>query len=112
MSLAIDQRQPVPLAADADGVFRVGGTRVTLESVIHQFQQGASAEQIQEDFPSLSLGDVYATIAYYLRHIQDVERYLRTQAQAAAETRREIESGQGTAGWRERLLRRQSHESS
>lgn len=108
MSLVIEQPQPVPLAADADGILRVGGTRVTLDSVIHQFKQGATAEQIQEDFPSLSLGDVYATIAYYLRHTQQVEDYLRAQAQAAAETRREIESRQEPAGLRERLLRRRS----
>ena len=112
MSLAIEQPQPVPLAADADGVFRVGGTRVALDSVIHHFKQGATAEQILEDFPSVSLGDVYATIAYYLRHTQSVEDYLRAHAQAAAEIRREIESRQDTAGLRERLLRRRSESSS
>jgi len=108
MSLSIEQSQVVPLAEDAQGVLRVGGTRVTLESVIRQFRQGATAEQIQEDFPSLSLGDVYATLAYYLRHTQEVDHYLATQARAAAETRREIESRQDTANLRERLLLRRS----
>lgn len=112
MSLAIGQSQPVPLAADADGVLRVGGTRVTLDSVIREFKHGATAEQIQEDFPALSLGDVYATIAYYLRHTHEIEDYLRTQAQAASETRWEIESRQETAGLRERLRRRRSDTSS
>jgi uncharacterized protein (DUF433 family) len=56
--------QPVPLTLDKDGTVRITGSRVTLDSVIHAFQHGATAEQIQDSFPSLDLGDIYATIAY------------------------------------------------
>lgn len=43
--LTLDQEAP-PLHQDASGVIRVGGTRVTLESIVALFDQGASAEEI------------------------------------------------------------------
>ncbi len=36
----------IPLALDADGVYRIGGTRVTLDLVVECFEAGASAEEI------------------------------------------------------------------
>lgn len=102
----LDATQAVPLTLGDDGTIRITGSRVTLESVVHQFKQGATAEQIQEDFPSLPLRDIYAAIAYYLQHVDRVEDYLREQAHAAAETRREIEAEQDTTGLRERLRQR------
>lgn len=59
MSLRIAPTQAVPLTQVKDGVFRITGSRVTLDSIMHQFRSGATAEQIQEDFPSLGLGDIY-----------------------------------------------------
>lgn len=104
----LDATQPVPLTLGDDGTIRITGSRVTLDSVIRQFKQGATAEQIQEDFPSLVLRDIYTAIAYYLQHPQQVEEYLRGQAQAADETRREIEAGQDTGDLRERLRQRRA----
>ncbi|HEV8695785.1 MAG TPA: DUF433 domain-containing protein [Lysobacter sp.] len=105
---ALDATQTVPLTTDADGTIRITGSRVTLDSIIHQFKQGASAEQIQEDFPSLVLRDIYATIAYYLQRTESVEEYLRTQAQAAEQSRRDIEARQDTGDLRERLRQRRA----
>jgi uncharacterized protein (DUF433 family) len=104
----LDATQAVPLTLGDDGTIRITGSRVTLDSVVHQFQQGATAEQIQEDFPSLTLRDIYGVIAYYLQHTTMVEDYLRTQAQAATQTRREIEAGQETGELRERLRQRRA----
>jgi len=100
--------QKVPLAADAEGVLRVTGSRVSLDSIVHQFKNGATAEQIQEDFPSVSLADIYAVIAYYLQHYQKVEDYLAQQSQAAAQTREVLEGKTGIAGLRETLKRRRA----
>ncbi len=36
--------KPIPLETDADGVVRVGGTRVTLDTVVAAFKEGATAE--------------------------------------------------------------------
>ena len=51
------------LAADSGGVLRVGGTRVTLESLVHCFHEGATAEEIALRFPTLELADVYSAVA-------------------------------------------------
>jgi uncharacterized protein (DUF433 family) len=52
--------------ADADGVMRISGTRVTLDSLLAVFNEGAIAEEIARQYPSISLGDVYQVIGYYL----------------------------------------------
>ena len=54
--------EPIPLEFTADGVIRVGGTRVPLETVVQVFDSGATPEEIAQDFPVLRLGDVYAVI--------------------------------------------------
>ena len=53
---------------DANGVYRVAGTRVTLDLLVRAFNRGATAEEIAQDFPSLQLPDVYQVIGYYLKH--------------------------------------------
>ena len=95
-----------PVRLDADGTLRVGGTRVTLDTVIGAFEEGAAAEQIVMQYDSLSLRDVYAAIAYYLENREEVAAYLRQQQEQAAEVRRQIEARSPQAGIRERLLAR------
>jgi uncharacterized protein (DUF433 family) len=67
----------IPFQVDADGVARVGGTRVTLDTVIVAFLHGATAEEIAQQYPSLNLADIYCLIGYYLRRPSEVESYLR-----------------------------------
>ncbi|WP_287673359.1 MULTISPECIES: DUF433 domain-containing protein [unclassified Microcystis] len=76
MTLAI-LAEPAPLQANEDGVILVGKTRVTLDTVVSVFNQGATAEEIVNRYPSLNLADVYATIAFYLKHQSEVEAYLQ-----------------------------------
>jgi uncharacterized protein (DUF433 family) len=97
---------PYPLATDADGVIRVGGTRVTLDTVVAAFLSGASAETIADQYSSLLLADVYATITYYLRHRAEVDEYLARARQLADEVRRENEARFPPEGVRARLLAR------
>lgn len=106
MSLEL-KTQPAPLKLDADGVVRVGGTRVTLDSVIGAFSDGASAEQIVAQFPTLALADVYAAIAYYLRTPTEVDRYLDARATQASDTRTANEAKLDPQGVRDRLIARQ-----
>ena len=82
MTLAITA-EPVPLKTDTDGVVRVGKTRVTLDTVIKTFQNGATAEEIVYRYPSLKLADVYTTISFYLNHQQEVETYLQQRQNQA-----------------------------
>jgi uncharacterized protein (DUF433 family) len=58
--------EPVPLAPDADGAVRVGGTRVTLDVVVRAFDEGASPEEVAQRHPSLVLADVYSVFTYFL----------------------------------------------
>ncbi len=69
--------QPVPLTRTDNGGWRIEGTRIPLERVIMAFRGGASAESIVEQFPSLGLSAVYATIAYYLTHRAEVDDLCR-----------------------------------
>lgn len=70
----------------------MGHSRVSLESVVHHYKLGATAEQIAESFPSLELGDVYTVIAYYLANRESVEAYLKQQEAEADALQQEIES--------------------
>jgi uncharacterized protein (DUF433 family) len=89
------QVEAPPLCEDADGGLRVGDSRVLLEMVIHAFQDGATPETIVQRYSTLKLPDVYAVIAYYLRHPSDVEEYLANRETRAAEVWERIDSHQG-----------------
>lgn len=82
----------VPLTTTEFGTIRVGSSRVSLDSVVHHYKQGATAERIAESFPSLELADIYAVIAYYLANRESVEEYLQTQETEADALQRQIES--------------------
>ena len=107
MSIAV-AAEPVPLITDADGVVRVGGTRVTLDALVAAFRQGATAETIADQYPSLQLGDVYTVLGYYPRHQAEVNAYLDKRRQLAAQVRQENETRFDPTGVRERLLARRN----
>ncbi|MCI0380220.1 MAG: DUF433 domain-containing protein [Gemmataceae bacterium] len=94
------------LQTDADGVVRVARTRVTLDTVVGAFLEGATPETIADQYPSLTLAQVYMVIAYYLRHQGDVDTYLVSRRQKAAEVRQENEIRFDPTGVRSRLLAR------
>jgi hypothetical protein len=78
-----------------------------LELVIRAFQDGATPETIVQRYSTLALADVYAVIAYYLRHRSDVEAYLARREHEAEEVQRRIESQQADLNEiRARLLAR------
>lgn len=64
---------------DEHGVLRVGNTRVLFDSVVAAFEQGHSPETIQQQFPDLSLEEVYGACTYYLAHHDEVQAYLKRQ---------------------------------
>lgn len=70
------------------------------------FERGATPEEIAQDYSAVSLADVYAVIAYYLRHRDEVAKYLQARAREHAELRREIEVRPEYQAIRERLLAR------
>lgn len=64
---------------DEHGVMRVGHTRVMLDSVLASFHEGCSAETIAQQYPALSLEEIYGAIAFYLGHRDAVDAYLVRQ---------------------------------
>src|SRR5437899_693511 len=109
MSTTTFEPQPVPLRTDTDGVIRVGDSRVVLDVVIEEYHNGACADEIAHNYPSLEPADVYAVIAYYLRHRQQLDSYLHSRRTAANQLRREIEAKQpDRAEFKVKLLARQA----
>lgn len=107
MALAIETEQP-PLRIDDQGTVRIGGTRVTLETVVHAYQDGSTPEQIVLQYSALALAEVYAVIAYYLRHTAQVDHYLAQSQREADELRATIESNPDMQRIRQRLLARKT----
>ncbi|MBY0503012.1 MAG: DUF433 domain-containing protein [Bryobacteraceae bacterium] len=58
------------------GGYYLAGTRISLDSVVHAFNEGQSPEAIQEDFPSLKRAQIYGAIAFYLDHQAEINQYL------------------------------------
>jgi uncharacterized protein (DUF433 family) len=103
----IVQADTPPLREDATGALRVGESHVLLELVVRAFQDGGTPEAIVQRYSTLSLPDVYAVVAYYLRHSGEVESYLDAREQAANQVRQRIEAEQGDlSGVRSRLMAR------
>jgi uncharacterized protein (DUF433 family) len=89
LTLAAD---PLPLRLDSGGTYRVGPTRVRLDSVVYLHNQGSSAAQVVGEFPSLELADVHAVISYYLKHKAEVDAYLAERERNAEQLKRKLES--------------------
>jgi uncharacterized protein (DUF433 family) len=99
--------EPPPLRQDESGAIRVGSTRVTLDTVVLAWKEGATAEEIVYGYDTLNLADVHAVLSYYLRHAEQVETYLNQRREEAEELRRKIEKRFPPQEFRELLLSRQ-----
>jgi uncharacterized protein (DUF433 family) len=98
--------EPVPLETGSDGVLRVRGTRVTMDTVWPAFTEGVTAEEIVQQYPSLSLADAYQVIGFCLRHSSELDSYLELRSCGSQETRQLNESKWRPEGIRARLLAR------
>lgn len=98
----------LPFKADVNGVVRVGRTRITLEVLITAFTDGATAEEIAQQYSSLQLADIYSIIGYYLRHRSEVDAYLHQRTEQVAKVRKKNESRSEPSGIRDRLLARRT----
>jgi len=108
MTLVIET-QPLPLELDTDGVARISGTRVTLDTIIYAFLEGATAEEIAQQYPSLSLPDIYSVIGYYLHQSAKVNKYLRRREKLAEKVKQQNETKFDPTGVRDRLLARRAN---
>lgn len=95
-----------PLRRDEHGVLRIGASRVMLERVVHAFDAGASAEEIVASYPTLDLGDVYATITFILKNRAEVDAYMAESEAEAERAHRQWETKYPTTDLRRRLRER------
>lgn len=65
-----------PYIEARDGGLYLAGTRVSLDSVVIRFQQGASPEKINQSFPTLKRAQIYGAIAYYLENEAMIGEYV------------------------------------
>ncbi|MGD2156821.1 MAG: DUF433 domain-containing protein [Anaerolineales bacterium] len=106
--MVIPETLTVPLKADRDGVVRVGGTRVRLDTVVYAYNEGAIPEEIVSQYPALSLEDVYSVIAFYLKNQVEIDTYVKQRAEEAAENRKRVEAKPRYKEFRKRLRSRKN----
>ncbi len=72
-----------PLREDEGGVVRVGKTRISLDLLVEQYENGMTPEDIVRAYDTLVLADVHSVVAYYLRHRDEVRAYLERRNEEA-----------------------------
>src|SRR5438445_7550189 len=86
------QADPPPLRVDEGGAVRVGKSRISLDLVVEQYENGMTPEDMVRAYDTLVLADVYAVIAYYLQHRDEVRPYLKRRQEEAEGLRAKIEA--------------------
>jgi uncharacterized protein (DUF433 family) len=105
MSLTIAP-QPVPLTENENGDICVTGTRIGLEHIVEDYNDGASAEEITLRYSILKLVDVYSVIGYYLNNKEKVDAYIENQYRRADETRKRMGLDESAREFKQVLLER------
>ena len=90
--IKIPQTVDLPMKMNERGSILVSGTSVTLDSLMACYHQGDSPEDIHQGFPTVPLTDIYAVIAYYLAHQDEVDAYLEQREQESYRIRTEVEA--------------------
>jgi uncharacterized protein (DUF433 family) len=63
------------------GRLRIEGTRITVNQIVVLYKQGYSAEDIADEYPHLTLAQVYAALAYYHANREEIEASLAAESQ-------------------------------
>jgi hypothetical protein len=80
--------------------------KLVLDTVVTAFLEGATAEEIWEQYSSLELADIYAVLSYYLQHQTEVNAYLLERQNLANFVQQEAEKRFNPVGIRDRLIAR------
>lgn len=67
-----------------EGVYRIGETRVSLDSLVYLFREGMSVESMVENYPALTQEQVHGALAFYLANRKEIDAYI-LQGEHAAE---------------------------
>lgn len=68
----------------------VAGTRIRVQDVFvwHELQ-GQSADEIVSRFPQLTMADVYAALAYYWNHRDEIQRDMQAESDLVTRLRQQ-----------------------
>jgi len=102
--------EPPPLRVDEGGAVRVGNSRISLDLVVEQYENGMTPEDLVRAYDTLVLADVHAVVAYYLRHRNEVRAYLKRRTEEAESLRAKIEAERPRVSREEVLARRSAGE--
>ncbi len=95
---------------DEGGAVWVGKSRISLDLVVGQYENGMTPEDMVRAYDTLVLADVHAAIAYYLRHKDEVRAYLKRREEEAEALRAKIEAERPRVSREELLARRSARE--
>ncbi|NET32008.1 MAG: DUF433 domain-containing protein [Cyanothece sp. SIO1E1] len=72
---------------------RIAGHRIRVEDIViwHE-QRGLYPDEIVSQYPSITLADVYAALAYYHDHFEEIRQQLREGTEFALEMKRRTPS--------------------
>ena len=72
---------------------RIAGTRIRVQDIVIWHERlGYSPDEIVSHYPQLTLADVYAALAYYYDHRDEIERYIQEGEELATTLQRQIPS--------------------
>lgn len=97
-----------PIREDSGGVLRVGRTRVSLDSVLAAYNEGAGADEIVVRFPSLTLGEIRAVLGFYHQKREELDGYLMRAEAEEDRLQEETELRFPKGEIRERILARRT----
>jgi uncharacterized protein (DUF433 family) len=61
------------------GRLRIDGTRITVNQIAVLYKQGRTAEDIADQYPHLTLAQVYAALAHYHANREEIEADLEAE---------------------------------
>lgn len=98
----------IPLEKTEDGVWRVQGSRVPLDTIVTAYEMGATPEEIAIRFTTLRIEGIYAVLGFYLNNREEVDTYLAARAEQARRVQEEAERRFPPHGIRARLEARRA----
>jgi uncharacterized protein (DUF433 family) len=63
------------------GRLRIDGTRITVNQIVVLYKEGHNAEDIADEYPHLTLAQVYTALAYYHANSEEIEADLAAEAE-------------------------------
>ena len=54
----------------------IKGTSISVRTIVERTRLGDKPEQIVEDYPYLTLAQIYDALSYYYEHPQEIEQYI------------------------------------